>query len=81
MRKLLFCLLFSVLTFASTNVLHASDIKSIGVPYIQNYPKSVYTSGNQNWSVAKDKNGIMYFGNAEGLLTYDGSYWQQYKMP
>lgn len=23
----------------------------------------------------------MYFGNAQGLLTYDGKYWQQYVMP
>lgn len=56
-------------------------IKSIGVPYIQNFPKSAYLSGNQNWSVAKDKNGIMYFGNAQGLLTFDGKYWQQCEMP
>ncbi|MES2651898.1 MAG: triple tyrosine motif-containing protein [Bacteroidota bacterium] len=59
----------------------ADDIQSIGVPYVQNYPKSSYLSGNQNWSIAKDKNGLMYFGNAEGLLTFDGKYWQQYKMP
>ncbi|RZL50019.1 MAG: transcriptional regulator [Pedobacter sp.] len=59
----------------------ANDIQSIGVPYVQNYPKSSYLSGNQNWSIAKDKNGLMYFGNVEGLLTYDGKYWQQYKMP
>ncbi len=59
----------------------ADEIQSIGVPYVQNYPKSSYLSGNQNWSIAKDKNGIMYFGNAEGLLTFDGKYWQQYKMP
>lgn len=64
-----------------SNGLFASDIQSIGVPYVQNYPKSSYLSGNQNWSIAKDKNGLMYFGNAEGLLTYDGKYWQQYKMP
>lgn len=56
-------------------------INSIGVPYVQNYPKSVYLSGNQNWSVSKDQNGVMYFGNAQGLLTFDGKYWQQYKMP
>ncbi|MEJ5994614.1 triple tyrosine motif-containing protein [Pedobacter sp. Du54] len=61
--------------------LRADDIQSIGVPYVQNYPKSSYLSGNQNWSIAKDKNGLMYFGNAEGLLTFDGKYWQQYKMP
>ena len=59
----------------------ADNIKGIGVPYIQNYPKSVYLSGNQNWSVAKDKYGMMYFGNAQGLLSYDGKYWQQYQMP
>ncbi len=59
----------------------ANEIQSIGVPYVQNYPKSLYLSGNQNWSIAKDKNGLMYFGNAEGLLTFDGKYWQQYKMP
>jgi DNA-binding CsgD family transcriptional regulator len=59
----------------------AEDIKSVGVPYIQNYPKSVYLSGNQNWSVTKDKYGVMYFGNAQGLLAFDGKYWQQYKMP
>jgi DNA-binding CsgD family transcriptional regulator len=60
--------------------LMANDIQSIGVPYVQNYPKSSYLSGNQNWSIAKDKNGLMYFGNAEGLLVFDGKYWQQYKM-
>ncbi|HKG06558.1 MAG TPA: hypothetical protein VKB19_08885, partial [Pedobacter sp.] len=64
-----------------TTAVRAEDIKSIGVPYIQNYPKSVYQSGNQNWSVAKDKKGVMYFGNAQGLLTYDGRYWQQHEMP
>jgi len=73
-----FLLFFAVLSF-SKGVM-ADDIQSIGVPYVQNYPKSLYLSGNQNWSIAKDKNGMMYFGNAEGLLTFDGKYWQQYKM-
>ena len=67
--------------FSISIELMADDIQSIGVPYVQNYPKSSYLSGNQNWSIAKDKNGVMYFGNAEGLLTFDGKYWQQYKMP
>lgn len=78
MLKLLRLFLFLTL---STNLIYAADIKSIGVPYIENYPKSVYTAGNQNWSIAKDKNGVMYFGNAEGLLTFDGKYWQKYQMP
>ncbi|MES2417080.1 MAG: triple tyrosine motif-containing protein [Bacteroidota bacterium] len=75
-----YLIVYIILLFVPAK-LQANDIQSIGVPYVQNYPKSAYLSGNQNWSIAKDKNGIMYFGNAEGLLTYDGKYWQQYKMP
>lgn len=67
---------FSALVFAK-----GADIKSIGVPYVQNYTKAIYQSGNQNWSVTKDEHGIMYFGNSEGLLTFDGKYWQSYQMP
>src|SRR6185437_2016987 len=58
-----------------------ADIKNIGVPYVQNYTKAQYQSGNQNWSVTRDEHGIMYFGNSEGLLTFDGKYWQSYAMP
>src|SRR5215217_4841794 len=76
LKYFLYCITFLCAFSAS-----AENIKSIGVPYIQNYPKSIYLSGNQNWSIAKDKSGIMYFGNTEGLLSYDGKYWQQYKMP
>ena len=75
LRNILFLIIFTTLSS------YASDIKSIGVPYIENYPKAVYASGNQNWSIAKDSKGVMYFGNAEGLLTFDGRYWQKYIMP
>ena len=77
LKYFLFPILLAFISFSAI----AENIKSIGVPYVQNYPKSVYLSGNQNWSITKDKQGIMYFGNAQGLLTYDGKYWQQYKMP
>jgi len=74
------CALF--LSFFLLSIVARADyIKGIGVPYVQNFPKSLYLSGNQNWAIAKDKHGIMYFGNAQGLLTYDGVYWQQYIMP
>ena len=76
-KYLILYILFALISLAAK----ADDIKSIGVPYVQNYPKSLYLSGNQNWSISKGKNGILYFGNAQGLLTYDGKYWQQYKLP
>ncbi|CAM4143780.1 Y_Y_Y domain-containing protein [Pedobacter westerhofensis] len=79
-RFLPYCVLLLCFIFLS-NIARADYIKGIGVPYVQNFPKSIYLSGNQNWAIAKDRNGIMYFGNAQGLLTYDGKYWQQYTMP
>lgn len=74
----LLCLLMLVM---ASEITLASDIKSLGVPYVQNYTKTTYHSGNQNWCITKDQNGIMYYGNSEGLLSFDGHYWQQYKMP
>jgi ligand-binding sensor domain-containing protein/DNA-binding CsgD family transcriptional regulator len=73
-------LLFAFFTFINMWA-HAADIKSIGVPYVQNYTKAQYQSGNQNWAVTRDEHGIMYFGNAEGMLAFDGKYWQLYHMP
>src|ERR1700761_9059139 len=72
---------FILLFLLSITVARATEIKSIGVPYVQNYTKVMYQSGNQNWSITKDEHGIMYFGNSEGLLSYDGHYWQLYHMP
>ena len=74
-------ILFLLVLYSNVFLLYGADIQRIGVPYVQNYPKSSYLSGNQNWAIAKDKNGLMYFGNAEGLLIFDGKYWQQCKMP
>jgi DNA-binding CsgD family transcriptional regulator len=79
MRKAIL-IVISFLLFRAFYAMGA-DIKSIGVPYVQNYTKAIYQSGNQNWSVTKDEHGIMYFGNSEGLLTFDGKYWQSYAMP
>jgi hypothetical protein len=75
---------FSIFTFfllINIRIAVGADIKNIGVPYVQNYTKAQYQSGNQNWSVTRDEHGIMYFGNAEGLLAFDGKYWLLYRMP
>lgn len=59
----------------------SNDIQSIGVSNVRNYTKSEYFAGNQNWSLGSDKNRMMYFGNSEGLLTFNGNDWQLYKIP
>ena len=76
-KHIYIALFFLIITWIAA----AGDIKNIGVPYVQNYSKALYQSSNQNWSITKDEHGIMYFGNADGLLSFDGKYWQLHKMP
>ncbi|MBD3749974.1 MAG: transcriptional regulator [Sphingobacteriales bacterium] len=59
----------------------AQHIQNVGVPYVENYTKAVYQAGNQNWSITRDKNHIFYFGNSEGLLSFDGKSWQVHELP
>jgi ligand-binding sensor domain-containing protein/DNA-binding CsgD family transcriptional regulator len=62
-------------------LVYPQAIQNIGVPYIQNYSKAIYQSGNQNWSIVKGRNGMMYFANSEGLLSFDGNNWRLNQMP
>lgn len=52
----------------------------IGVPEILNYTKQNYNAGTQNTGIAQGGNGVMYFANSLGLLTFDGVYWDLYKL-
>ncbi len=54
---------------------------TIGFPDIINYSKPLYKAGLQNWDIKQDKNGIVYFANNEGLLSFDGKYWNNYPLP
>src|SRR5690554_912713 len=60
---------------------NASAQRTIAVPQIINYSNEVYKGGLQNWSVAQDAQGIMYFGNNEGLMTFDGYNWSVFHLP
>lgn len=54
---------------------------SIGISEIRNYSKQNYGAGAQNWDIKQDENGLLYFGNNEGLIAFDGSYWKVYPLP
>uniref|UniRef100_UPI0032166A54 ligand-binding sensor domain-containing protein n=1 Tax=uncultured Draconibacterium sp. TaxID=1573823 RepID=UPI0032166A54 len=75
MRKsvLILLLLLPIYTFA--------QVKFIGTPNIQNYSKTVYKAGTQNWDIAEDKNGFMYFANNDGVLVFDGFHWELIEVP
>lgn len=54
---------------------------TIGLPDVINYPKQAYGAGLQSWDIRQDKRGILYFANNEGLLSYDGKYWNLNPLP
>jgi DNA-binding CsgD family transcriptional regulator len=45
-------------------------------PVISQFTKNDYHASNQNWAVGQGKDGIMYFGNNQGMLEFDGTLWQ-----
>ncbi len=55
----------------------SSFSQEMGSPIISNYSSSDYNSHVQNWSIIKDKRGIMYFANHSCILEFDGIYWNK----
>jgi signal transduction histidine kinase len=52
-----------------------------GLPFIRNYPPQEYRASQQNWAIEQDRRGVMYFGNNDGLLEFDGINWRLIKLP
>lgn len=48
-------------------------------PYT-NYSSKVYKAAPQNWAILQDKRGVLYVGNNEGILEYDGTNWRLIKV-
>lgn len=71
-RNVLFCLLLG---------LHVQAQHQIALPQIINYHNYDYKAGVQNWAIEQGSNGLLYFGNSEGLLVFDGKFWKRYQIP
>lgn len=72
MKKLLLFFFFPITVYSQN---------TIGFPDVLNYSKDNYNAGLQNWDIKQDKNGIIYTANNEGLLRFDGRYWNLYPLP
>src|SRR5689334_5956368 len=49
---------------------------SQGLPYITSYTSRDYKVAGQNWAVTQDKSGLIYVGNTNGILQFDGVSWR-----
>jgi ligand-binding sensor domain-containing protein len=58
-----------------------SQVKIQGTPFIKNYSSVDYKWHPNNYAVVQDSRGVMYFGNAYGILEFDGNTWNQIPLP
>lgn len=65
----------------STQAPVSGDVHFVGAPLVQNFSKTSYQAGNQNWSASYGPDGRMYFANSDGLLSFDGQHWDLNTMP
>ncbi len=52
-----------------------------GIPFLHYYSPKVYQAHDQSWTFFQDKRGILYVGNGDGLLQYDGVSWRLLQLP
>lgn len=69
--------IFFFLLYISLSI---SAFSSPFMPLVRHYSVKDYQADNQNWSVTQSSDGIMYFGNSGGLLSYDGYQWKLIKV-
>jgi class 3 adenylate cyclase len=46
----------------------------------QHYSPDQYGASPENWAVAQDRRGVMYFGNTDALLEFDGQSWRAIRL-
>ena len=49
----------------------------LGSKRVKYFSAEDYNAHAQNWSVFQDKQGMLYFGNNDGVLIYDGQTWKR----
>src|SRR5688572_26510416 len=52
-----------------------------GMPLLRRFSPEDYNATPSHWSLATDKDGRLFVGNAEGVLRYDGESWTLIELP
>lgn len=56
-------------------------INGAGYIPVRNFPRDEYGGGTQNWCAVSDSLGRVYFGNNDGMLSFDGLRWRLHRLP
>ncbi len=58
-----------------------SEIQILGKPRIRHYDRGDFHGDTQFWTACEDSLGVLYFGNNDGTLIFDGTRWQNITFP
>lgn len=57
-----------------------AQVNKNGIPLIKNYSPNDYNANEQNWAVCEDNRGVVYVGNTDGVLEFDGNKWRKIRI-
>ena len=72
-KQIKISVLFFILTLS---YIAQAQFSEIGKPFIENFSPKNYKHENQNFSITQDTNGVVYFGNLDGVMQFDGQSWR-----
>ncbi|MBS1856450.1 MAG: hypothetical protein JST11_13870 [Acidobacteria bacterium] len=71
---------FALLALAARPDAIARVSDEAGSWIFQTYSAKDYNASPQNWAIAQGRTGVMYFGNTDGVLEFDGVSWRTIRL-
>ncbi|HEX4811030.1 MAG TPA: adenylate/guanylate cyclase domain-containing protein [Bryobacteraceae bacterium] len=81
MGRLKFLAYLALVIFSLPCPVRAIFNPEAGAFVFRTYSAKDYSANIQNWSAVQDSRGILYFGNNDGILSYDSVNWRLIPMP
>jgi signal transduction histidine kinase/ActR/RegA family two-component response regulator len=69
------------IVLVTTGVCQAQPFCELGRPFYQFFSTRDYGGDNQNWSEIQNPEGLLFFGNNNSVLGYDGQRWDHIAVP
>ena len=66
---------------SNDNTFTPEEIWRAGLPDIQNFTPDEYGASSQTWAFEEGNDGLIYIGNGNGVIEYDGHSWRVIQLP
>ena len=72
---------FTIMVFSNAGFAQKNRPLEKIIPKITQYTRNDFEADGQFWTMTEDEEGVLYFGNNDGILIYDGERWQKVTLP